>query len=231
MPRPTSTQPADGPARRAGRPPATSRGEILAAAQLLIDRDGWQRLTVRRLAQELGVGPTTLYHHVRNKDDLLVALINDRAARTPRPGLPDDPRHRIVTAALYVHDTLAGWPWAVEVITADGFLGRLDEPAVWTVEAMVSGALRAGCSRVQAVDLFRTIWYYTVGEILVRAHSAERPDPERIQGGEFFRGADMTALPELAAIGNEWLEIEVRDTYRLGLEAIVDGFLDRITRT
>src|ERR1700743_625660 len=45
---------------RPGRPPAASRAQILAAARELIGRDGWEKLTVRRLAAELGVGTTTL---------------------------------------------------------------------------------------------------------------------------------------------------------------------------
>ena len=40
-------------AGRTGRPPVTSRAEILAAARQLIDRDGWEKLTIRRLAAEL----------------------------------------------------------------------------------------------------------------------------------------------------------------------------------
>ena len=61
---------------RTGRPPVTSRPEILAAARRLIDRDGWEKLTVRRLAAELGIGTTTLYHHVQEQGFLLLLLLN-----------------------------------------------------------------------------------------------------------------------------------------------------------
>src|SRR3954470_18770199 len=84
---------------RTGRPPVTSRPEILAAARRLIDRDGWEKLTVRRLAAELGIGATTLYHHVRDKEDLLLLLLNEYAGAIAQPALPSDPRDRIVAAA------------------------------------------------------------------------------------------------------------------------------------
>src|ERR1700759_387843 len=45
---------------RTGRPPATSRAQILAAAREVIGRDGWEKLTVRRLAGQVGVSTTTL---------------------------------------------------------------------------------------------------------------------------------------------------------------------------
>src|SRR5690606_37362669 len=215
--------------RRAGRPPATSVARIVAAARTLIDRDGWENLTIRKLAGELGVGPTTLYHHVRDKDDLLVHLINDLAARTPRPELPDDPRDRMVTAAEAAHRMLTGWPWAVEVITTDGFLGRVDESAAWSTEAIVGAALELGCEREQAVYVFRTIWFYLVGEILVRARSARAPlDLDRLPERTFFAGAGMSRLPHLAEIGDDWIAIERVDTFRQGLEALVDGLLAQL---
>lgn len=33
----------------------------------LIERDGWEKVSIRRLAAEIGIAPTTLYHHVRDK--------------------------------------------------------------------------------------------------------------------------------------------------------------------
>ncbi|MBB5916898.1 AcrR family transcriptional regulator [Nocardia transvalensis] len=206
---------------RTGRPPLTSRPQILVAARRLIDRDGWEKLTIRRLAAELGIGATTLYHHVRDKEDLLVQLLDDYVDQTERPDLPDDPRERIVVAATAMHDALAAWPWAAEVLTVDGFVGLLSESALWMVESVVAAALDAGCDTERAVDVFRGIWYYTVGEILVRANSTRRPALRDID----FGGFDADRLPRLAAIAGRWPELAARDTYSQGLRAFVDGLL------
>jgi AcrR family transcriptional regulator len=212
---------------RTGRPPVTSRAEILAAARRLIDRDGWEKLTIRRLAAELGIGATTLYHHVRDREDLLIQLINEHVDQSLRPALPSEPRDRIVVAATAIHDSLAGWPWAAEVLTTDGFLGRLGEPALWMVETIMAGAIDCGCTPEQAAYIFRSVWYYTVGEILVRAHTAsrqaagERPAPR----DPFFESLDPLEMPSLAAIGNDWPTLAARDTYPEGLRALIDGLL------
>lgn len=210
----------------------TSRPEILAAARRIIERDGWERLTVRRLAAEVGVGTTTLYHHVRDREDLLVQLLNEHVERTLRPELPDAPRDRVVAAAVAIHDSLAAWPWAAEILTVDGFLGRLGEPSVRAVETIVAGAIDSGCDPEQAVDLFRSVWYYTVGEILVRARSAHRgaggAGPASLEA-VFFGGLDMSRLPRLAAIGDRWPELAARDTYPWVLPALVDALLARAT--
>ncbi|MCX4669128.1 TetR/AcrR family transcriptional regulator [Streptomyces sp. NBC_01381] len=217
------------PQGRTGRPPVTSRAQILTAARELIDRDGWEKLTIRRLAAELGIGATTLYHHIQSKDDLLILLLNHHVARIERPQLPGAPRERIVVAATALHDALAAWPWAAEVLSADGFVGLLDESAMWMVEAIVAGAEDHGCTPEQSVDVFRSLWYYTVGEVLVRAHSARR----HAAGHPFAYRDDLdpSQVPHLAAIGVRWAALAARDIYPQGLRAFVDGLLAEVTPT
>lgn len=214
---------APAPHGRTGRPPLTSRAQILVAARRLIDQDGWEKLTIRRLAAEIGIGTTTLYHHIRNKDDLLLLLLNHHIEQIERPRLSGDPLERIVTAATAMHDALAAWPWAAEVLSADGFVGLLDESAMWMVEAIVAGADDYGCTPEQSVDVFRNIWFYTVGEVLVRARSARRRD----EGRPFAYRDDLdpSHLPHLAAIGVRWAALAARDIYPEGLRTFVEGLL------
>ncbi|MCL6296850.1 TetR/AcrR family transcriptional regulator [Streptomyces kronopolitis] len=221
MPRPPA------PHGRTGRPPVTSRTQILTAARRLIDRDGWEKLTIRRLAAELGIGATTLYHHIQNKEDLLVLLLNHYIDQIEHPSLPSDPRERVVAAATAMHDALAAWPWAAEILTVDGFVGLLDESALWMVEAIVSGAGDWGYTPAGSVEFFRSIWYYTVGEILVRARSVDREaNGKRVTTRETsFSNLNASQVPHLAAIGDQWAALAARDTYAHGLHAFVDGLL------
>jgi AcrR family transcriptional regulator len=209
---------------RTGRPPRTSRAQILEAARLLIDRDGWTNLTVRGLAKELGVAPTTLYHHVRDKHDLLRQLLDDRADQLRRPQLSDDPRERIIAAAEGIHGVLAVSPWVVEVLTSDDLVGA---SALWWVETILAGGVECGCTPEQAVELYRSIWYYTAGEILIRAGGARRrAEPHRpAYRDELLRKVDAAELPHLAALADRWPALTTRDTYSRGLRALVDGFL------
>jgi AcrR family transcriptional regulator len=175
----------------------------------------------------LGIGATTLYHHVHDKEDLLLLLLNEYAGQIVQPTMPSDPGERIVVAATALHQALAAWPWTADVLTTDGFIGLLGEPALWTVETIVAAAVDDGRTPEQAVEVFRSIWYYTVGEILVRAHSARaaangtRPVP--VDG--FFGRIDAARLPQLAALGDDWPRLATQDTFRSGLQALVDGLL------
>jgi len=212
---------------RTGRPPVTSRAQILAAARELIDRDGWEKLTIRGLAGSLGIGATTLYHHVRDKEDLQILLVSEYAEQIPHPVLPSAPRDRIIAAALALHGGLAAWPWVAEVVTTDGFLARVGESALSLVDTIVTGAIDHGCTPDEAVHVFRSIWYYTSGEILVRARTAHRGvipvDPDSA-----FFNLDPARMPGLAAVASRWGEVAQQDHYAQGLHAMVDGLLGRI---
>jgi TetR/AcrR family tetracycline transcriptional repressor len=73
---------------------AVTRDEIVAAALALLDEAGLEGLTLRRLAEQLGIRAPTLYWHVRDKRELLdlaASAIMDEALagwREPRPGQP-----------------------------------------------------------------------------------------------------------------------------------------------
>jgi AcrR family transcriptional regulator len=208
----------------------TSRPEILAAAREIIDRDGWEKLTMRHLAAELGIGGTTLYRNVRDREDLLIQLLNEHLDQTLGQDLPGDPRDRIVAAATVIRDSLAAWPWAAEVLATDGLLGRLGPSALTMVETIVSAAVEAGCTRVQAVDAFRSIWYLTVGEISVRARTARRQELTEVpSGGAFFRDLDPSRFPHLAEVGDDWPVLAARDIYPQAVGALVDGLLAEAT--
>jgi AcrR family transcriptional regulator len=60
--------------RSRGTSAGLDRDRIAAAAVALVDREGLERFGVRRLANELGVDPMSIYHHIRGKAALLDAV-------------------------------------------------------------------------------------------------------------------------------------------------------------
>jgi len=210
---------------RTGRPPVTSRAQILVAARRVIDRDGWRALTIRGLAAEVGVSAPTLYHHVHDKEDVLVQLLNAHAETVPRPDLPDDPRGRILASATAIHEAMRELPWVVEILSADDLIGA---SGLSTVEAIIAAAVQAGCDDEYAVHLYRSIWYYTVGEMMVRSNSTRRraTDDRPVYRDAVLSGSEAVSnWPQLARLADRWSDLTARDTYQLGLQALVDGLL------
>jgi AcrR family transcriptional regulator len=70
--------------RRPAKAPLT-RAAIVDAAMRVVDREGAAALSMRRVAEELGTGPASLYWHVTNKDALIDLIIDHVAAEVPLP--------------------------------------------------------------------------------------------------------------------------------------------------
>ncbi|WP_197516787.1 MULTISPECIES: hypothetical protein [Nocardia] len=78
----------------------------------------------------------------------------------------------------------------------------------------------------RAVHAYRTIWYYTAGEILIRAAARRRRDDDRpVFRERVFADIDAGELPRLAAVADRWGALTAADTYAEGLRALVDGLL------
>ena len=58
------------------RRPAHTRAEIAAAALEIADAEGFEAVSMRRVAQKLGAGTMTLYHYVANKDELITLMFD-----------------------------------------------------------------------------------------------------------------------------------------------------------
>ncbi|MGD6747583.1 TetR/AcrR family transcriptional regulator [Streptomyces sp. BH106] len=211
------------PRKTPGRPPRISRDEIIGTARRIVTEEGVRKLTMRRLAGEIGSTPMALYHHVRDKEELLVLLLDDYAARAlTRPELPARPRERVVVAAAAIHEALAACPWIVEVLTADDLMSM---SALWFVEQIVDGLVECGLSLDQAVHGYRAIWYYTAGEIVIRTTAARRraDDDRTTYREQVFADLDPSELPRLAQAADLWAPLTAKDTYKDGLRALVDG--------
>ncbi|MFE3630199.1 TetR/AcrR family transcriptional regulator [Streptomyces goshikiensis] len=224
MPQPSAPQPS-APRKSPGRPPRISREEVIGTARRIVTEEGVDRLTMRRLAAEIGSTPMALYHHVRNKEELLVLLLDDYAARAlRRPEPAADPRERVVGAATAIHEALAACPWIVEVLTADDLMSA---SALWFVEQIVDGLVECGLSPERAVHGYRAIWYYTAGEIVVRATAARRraDDDRTTYREQVFGDLDPAEVPRLAQVADRWTPLTGEDTYLDGLRALVTGLL------
>jgi AcrR family transcriptional regulator len=93
-----------------------SRDRVLRTAVALADDSGIESLSMRRLAQELGVVPMALYKHVANKDELLDGMVDVVVGEIDAPlretGWKSAVRQRILSA----RQALLRHPWASRVI-------------------------------------------------------------------------------------------------------------------
>src|SRR5688572_9817770 len=94
-----------------------NRDRVLAAGVALADVEGIDALSMRRLAQRLGVEAMTLYNHVAHKDDLLDGMLDMAAGEIELPDHGPDWRHDARRRAISAHGVLMRHPWAARLWT------------------------------------------------------------------------------------------------------------------
>src|SRR6185437_4489650 len=97
------------------RPGRLSRAKISAAALSIADSEGFEAVSMRRIAARLGVSPMSLYYYVRTKVDL-IALMDDalmRESLVPEGELPQGWREALSVIARRTRDVFARHPWAL----------------------------------------------------------------------------------------------------------------------
>ncbi|MEO0645607.1 MAG: TetR/AcrR family transcriptional regulator C-terminal domain-containing protein [Cyanobacteria bacterium J06650_10] len=89
-----------------------SRERVLTQALQLADESGIEVLSMRKLAEALGVKAMSLYNHVKNKDDIIDGLVDIVASEIELPDINADWQSSMRKRANSAHDVLLRHPWA-----------------------------------------------------------------------------------------------------------------------
>jgi AcrR family transcriptional regulator len=117
-----------------------TRERVVAAGIELADRDGIESISMRRLAQELGVEAMSLYTHVRNKEDLLDGMVDAVIGEIPTSADGADWKTSLRQMALAARGVVLTHPWAPNPIESRTTPG----PAMMRYVNTVLGVLREG---------------------------------------------------------------------------------------
>ena len=116
-----------------------SRERVLAGALAVADRGGLPALTIRTLAQELGTKPMTVYHYVRNKEEILDGLVDIVFDEIELPVVGGAWRTELSRRAHSARLVLRRHPWAIPLLESRTSPG----PATLRHHDAVLGTLRA----------------------------------------------------------------------------------------
>ncbi|WP_433567196.1 TetR/AcrR family transcriptional regulator [Nocardia sp. CA-151230] len=204
--------------------PALSRERVLDAAIRVADRGGAEAITMRRVAQELGVEAMSLYHHVPNKDAMLDGVVDAVFTAIELPVAEEDWRTALRTRAESARTVLSRHRWAL------GLLDSRPTPGSATLRHhdAVLGVLRnAGFTLELAAHAVSLLDSYIGGYVLQEAN-LPMTTPAEVQAVAGGILADLPAdeLPHLRAmIVDHALRPDYDHTgeFDFGLDLILDG--------
>jgi len=148
-----------------------SRERILAAALELVDEQGIDALSMRKLGQALGYEAMSLYNHVSNKDDLLDGIL-DLVLSEIEPLDQDGGLAAIRTSSLSAHEALRRHPWAAGQLTASG---RIRPARIEFMNALLGALRNAGFSAETTYHAYHVLDAHIIGFSLWEASHGQIP--------------------------------------------------------
>jgi TetR/AcrR family tetracycline transcriptional repressor len=217
-------------------PPRLERDSIVQAAIGFIDRDGAQRLTMRALAQELGVGAMALYRYVSGREDLLEAVVAELLE-----GVRHDLDDELAQTWQGYLQTLAHASRRVAVEHAPAFpLVATRHPAApWLrpplrsldlVEDFLQTLIGHGFTDHQAVGAYRAFSSFLLGQLLLESATrgaqtspVEVPfDEGEAQVPNVDGKVDLSGRPAIARLRPMLSEDRSADEFEVSLEILLD---------
>jgi AcrR family transcriptional regulator len=217
------------------RQPRTSglhREQIIAAAVEILDAEGLDSLSMRKLGAKLGAGATSLYWHVSNKDELLELVLDEfwGMVRIPEPEHASW-RELLTTFAYSFRATIREHPWVASLV------GRL--PSIGPNSLRLSDRLRRAFVQAgfQGVDIYLasgSVMCFVLGQVI-----PEIAWDAASQGVEMDTDGMLRVMNELAGDYPEMLadyeaavptdpEVARAMAFDFGLLCVLDGLEARL---
>jgi AcrR family transcriptional regulator len=216
------------PRARPARAPL-SQDAIVHAALRVLDRDGSAGLSMRRVADELGTGPASLYWHVANKDALVNLIIDRVAGEVPLPEPdPDHWQEQLREWLLGVRRVFERHP-GVAALT----LGRVPTGpnvlrwAEWTL-ALLRGAGIPDRIAAFAGDLLGLYLGATGYEAAMPPMTSATGEPLSVEESVatirgYFASLPADQFPNVVATVDDLVEGGPEERFELGLDVILRG--------
>ncbi|UEA61618.1 TetR/AcrR family transcriptional regulator [Gordonia otitidis] len=197
--------------------------EIVEAAIRILEREGPDALSMRRLAVDLGTKPMTLYNYVPNKSALLGLALSEVAARIPWDAPSGAPRERMISVAVDMYEKMRGIGWLVPILRDGTTVGT---PALALADTFLAAALELGMTPTAALSTWRSVWYLVASELQWQDTLSRRSAEEK----SWFERIDATELddyPTIRSLLPAWPRYSAGFDLRDAITAQVDGMLAR----
>jgi AcrR family transcriptional regulator len=206
--------------------PRLSRDRVLLAAVAIADAGGIAALTIRSLAQELGVKPMSVYYYVANKDQILDGIVDIVFGEIELPVTGGDWRSQMRRRAHSARSVLRRHRWAIGLMESRTTPG----PATMRHHDVVLGTLlAAGFSQEMTAHAYALIDSYTYGFALQEASLPfEGPDTVTDIAEPIMERFAADEFPHMVQMATEYYlqpGYDFGDEFEFGLDLIL-GALD-----
>jgi TetR/AcrR family transcriptional regulator, tetracycline repressor protein len=201
-----------------------SRHRVVAEALAMLDQEGLERFSIRRLADRLGVTPMAVYNHVSSKRDLLQAVAEAVVSRVEYPRVRGDWRRVVATCFRTLRKACLAHPGAVPLIESSETL----HPSIFRPMEITLAALRgAGMGATDAVRAYFLLTAFTLGQFGYQMRGWGRGvDPRAAIRDGRISGRTFPAIVD-ARVREQW---DFDQAFEFGLSVILGGIAARLRK-
>ena len=180
-----------------------SRARIIAGAIQLVDDEGLQALSMRKLGAVLGVEAMSLYNHVHNKDDVLDGMCDEIMSQMVVPDLEAPWPQRMRTLLIEVRQVLLAHPGVLPLfgtrppVTPTGFA---------PVEMLHRVSVEAGLGHDRDLDAFLLVGSFLLGYLRIDEGRMRQIDGDPSAPYERWTGTEHQPAVELgrSLVSRDW---------------------------
>lgn len=203
---------------------ALSRELVMEGALAVADAGGIAALTIRKLAEQLGVKPMAIYHYVANKEEILDGAVDQVFAEMDLPIVGGPWRAEIAQRCHSARTVLGRHPWATGLLDSRTSPG----PATLRHHDATIGTLRAGgFTLTQTGHAYAAIDAFVYGFAVQQAALPATDEGSIAEvAGPMMELMDPAAYPHLVEFVAEHVMkpgYDFGDEFDFGLELILDG--------
>jgi AcrR family transcriptional regulator len=196
-----------------------SRDAIFRAGLDLVDREGIDALTMRRLARALGVAPMSIYTHVPNKEDLVLGVVNEATTKMVLPP-PDTPPWDALRSVIREFRRVAHLhPNLIPLITRQPPTG-VDSLRI--LESALDALRRAGLDPASTAKAYRMSSSFAIGFVSLESGGYFRPLEDGGAGRRLDVGS-LQGMPRLMEVGPHLATWDSDAEFESGMQAIIDA--------
>ena len=211
---------------RTGAPPPRlplTRERIVEAALRVMDAEGLEAVTMRRIGRELGVEAMSLYNHVEDKDDILEGLtervMNEFEFPPSTGGWPEDAR-----AMSREWRRLLGLHPSICQLLAERHKPLEGLATYRAMDAALGVLRRAGLSERQAAQAFNALGSYILGFVMMEQGLMLGTDTDHAQRHEMAIGAlQVAGLANVLACMPHFADCSTDEQFDFGLDLMIGG--------
>jgi len=189
-----------------------TRQKIAATALTIADEEGFEAVSMRRVAQELKVGTMSLYYYVKTKDDLIAVMDDALMGEALLPTLPKGWQRALLEIAKRTHAIFIRHPWALAaMLTAPPGLNAMRH-----VEQCLEALARTSMTGKQKIALLATVDDFVFGNAL-RETAGDAEIDTKFATDQLATGA----FPRLAEVFGGGRIDSSKDRFERGLLALL----------